>query len=564
MKTNRYLILIVLTLIGFGFGTVDAQQDIAQQAYAVFQQNCLNCHGPHGAFTEDIVIESSETLINSGAVVPGAPLQSELYTRLLEQDLAKRMPLGQPRLTQAAISTIQAWIVAGAPSWEAEYDINFITTDAMLTVIQRHLADLEAFDRPFARYFTTTHLYNAGESPEALGAYQVALSKLVNSLSWGFQIINPQPIDPGETIFYIDLRDYEWDTRDAWTQIENVYPYAIAFDAETQAGLHEKLTNLRQEMTCEVPFVYADWFLATASLPPLYHDILALPRTERELERELGIDVVRNLQSAPGVRVWRAGTNDSGVSNHNRVVERHTFRYGAYWKSHDFASSVDTKNIFTHPLSFDRDGGEVIFNLPNGLQAYYIADGAGNRIDVAPTEIVSNPAASDPAVRNGISCIGCHTEGMKEFEDGVRSVVAQTVNPSFDKDHALRLYVSKADMDPLVSEDTQRYREALEATGGVFGGIEPVHRFYEEFQGPVEASYAACVCRFRNRSISYRGCREVKFTAIRLNRAAQWRECETGCVDSTIPGGDFGTQFRRYAYSTTSGYSTAATETHAF
>ncbi len=490
MKTNRYLTLIVLTLIGFGFGIADAQQNIAQQAYAIFQQNCLNCHGPHGAFTEEIVIESSETLINSGAVVPGAPLQSELYTRLLETDPNKRMPLGG-QLSDDAVLTIENWIQAGAPSWEAEYDVNFITTDAMLTVMQTHLATLDPFDRPFARYFTTAHLYNAGESPEALDAYQVALSKLVNSLSWGFQITNPEPIDPIETIFYIDLRDYEWDTRDAWTQIEAVYPYLIDFDEVTQAGLHGKLASLRQEMACEVPYVYTDWFLATASLPPLYHDILDLPETEQALERELRIDVDRNIQSAPGVRVWRAGTNDSGVSNHNRVVERHTSPYGAYWKSHDFAGSAGPQNIFTHPLSFQRDGGEVIFNLPNGLQAYYIADGFGNRIDVAPTEIVSNPAASDPAVRNGLSCIGCHTEGMKDFEDGVRSVIDQTANPSYDKDHALRLYVSNDVMGVLVEQDTARYKAALEATGGVFGGIEPVHRFYEEFHGPIEASYAA-------------------------------------------------------------------------
>ena len=244
-------------------------------------------------------------------------------------------------------------------------------------------------------------------------------------------------------------------------------------------------------MNCEVPFVYVDWFLAMASLPPLYHDILALPETERELERELGIDVARNLRSAPGVRVWRAGTNNSGVSNHNRVVERHTSRYGAYWKSHDFDGSAGAKNIFTHPLSFERAGGEVIFNLPNGLQAYYISDGLGNRIDVAPTDIVSNPAASDPAVRNGISCIGCHTDGMKEFEDEVRATITRTANPSYDKAHALRLYVEKKVMDRLVAEDTERYREALEETGGVFDDIEPVSRFYEAFQSPLDASDAA-------------------------------------------------------------------------
>ena len=487
---KRLIKIGLLFVLVIGYQTVAAPQDIAQQAYLILEQNCLGCHGPHGAFTEQIVIDSAAGLIDSGAVVPRNPLQSELYTRLDHPDPTKRMPLGG-QLSADAMATIHDWIQAGAPSWETQHDVNFISTEAMLTAIQNHLNGLDTFNRPFARYFTTTHLYNAGEGPEALSAYQIALSKLVNSLSWGFQIINPEPIGAAETIFYIDLRNYEWDTREAWTQIEAVYPYPMAFDAPAQGSLLLKLAYLRGEMQCEVPFVYADWFLATASLPPLYHDILALPETEQQLERELRIDVNRNLQAAPGVRVWRAGTNNSGVSNHNRVVERHTSPYGAYWKSHDFAGSAGPQNIFTHPLSFQRDGGEVIFNLPNGLQAYYIADGFGNRIDVAPTEIVSNPAASDPAVRNGLSCIGCHTEGMKAFEDEVRGTIERIENPNFDKDHALRLYVTQDVMTVLLERDTARYRAALEATGGVFGGIEPVHRFHEEFQVALDAPHAA-------------------------------------------------------------------------
>ncbi len=491
MKIHKYFSLIFLTIIVLGSRTAGAQQNTAQQAYAIFQNSCLGCHGEHGPFRESLTIDTAAGLVQSGAVVPGAPIVSELYTRLLEEDTAKRMPLNQPKLSVGAILAIGNWIQAGAPSWEVQHDVSFITTDAMLTAIENHLKTLDAFDRPSARYFTTTHLYNTGAGPEALRAAEVALSKLVNSLSWGFTIIKPAPIDPRRTIFYIDLRDYEWDLRDAWTQIEAAYPYRIDFDATTHASLHRKLAALQQGTASEVPFVQADWFLATASLPPLYHDILGLPETERALERELGIDVVRNLQRAPGISVWRAGTNDSGVSNHNRVVERHTFRYGAYWKSHDFAGSAGTQNIFTHPLSFERDGGEVIFNLPNGLQAYYIADGEGNRIDVAPTAIVSNPAAKEPAVRNGLSCIGCHTEGMKTFEDGVRAVIQQTARPSYDKDHALRLYVEKAMMDGLVAQDTARYETALAKTGGVSGGIEPVHLFHEAFQEPLTASDAA-------------------------------------------------------------------------
>ena len=490
MKYLKYVCLVFLTCIAVGVLTTDAQQNVAQDAYLILEQKCLTCHGHNGPFTEELVIESAAQLVASGAVVRGVPIQSELFKRLLDGDPAKRMPLGQPQLSAAEVQKIGAWIQAGAPSWDIVHDVNFISTDEMLTTMQNHLETLSTFDRPSARYFTLTHLYNAAEGPEVLGTAAIALSKLVNSLSWGFTVVNPEPIDAQGTIFYIDLRDYEWDTRDAWTQIETVYPYAIAFDARAQAGLHTKLEYLKTEMNCEVPFVHVDWFLATASLPPLYHDILALPETESELERELGIDISGNLRRAPGLRVMRAGTNDSGVSAHNRVVERHSFRNGAYWKSHDFASSVGPKNILQNPLTFDRDGGEVIFNLPNGLQAYYVSDATGNRIDVAPTDIVSNPAASDPAVRNGLSCIGCHTEGMKTFDDVVRATY-QKLPEDATKEQVLRLYVEKAEMDRFIEQDTARYRVALEATGGIFGGIEPVHRFHEKFQLALDASDAA-------------------------------------------------------------------------
>ena len=487
---NLIKISLLLTFI-WGHQIAEAQQDLAQEAYLILEQSCFDCHGPHGAFTENFVIESASQLVDSGAVVRRKPIESELYRRLLDKDPAKRMPLGQPQLPPAAILTLGNWIQAGAPSWEVEHDVNFIPMDAMLDTIKKHVESLPRFDRASARYFTTTHLYNAGESPETLRAYQLALSKLVNSLSWGSEIVKPVPIDARKTIFYIDLRRYEWDVRnDAWTQIEQEYPYSIEFDSETQAGLFSKLTFLRQEMECDVPFVHADWFLATASLPPLYHDILDLPETDHELERELGIDVQRNLQSAPGVRVWRAGLNDSGVSENNRVVERHRFQHGAYWKSYDFAGNVGVQNIIDHPLTFRHDGGEIIFNLPNGLQAYYISDASGSRIDEAPTTIVSNPDERDGIVRNGISCIGCHTEGMKTFEDDVRAVVMRAPE-SAAKVQALRLYVAKAKMDELLSEDTQTYRRALEATGGVFGGIEPVYRFYKAFENPVDAAHAA-------------------------------------------------------------------------
>ncbi len=486
--------LIGLLLLIVGSQNVHPQQQIALDTYAIFQQSCLICHGPDGAYKESLLMEHN-ALIEKGSVVPGNPDASELYDRLLNTDTAKRMPLGQPQLPTQSINTIRNWILAGAPDWTATSttDGDFISPAEVLNTIETHLMSLSSFDRAFARYFTMTHLYNAGESTQILQEYRKALYKLVNSLSWGSTVTNPTPIDPQGTIFYIDLRHYEWDRNDGWTKIEAEYPYHISFDAPTQTALKAQLTRLQGEMNADIPSVHVDWFVAQASLPPLYHDLLSLPLTDRELETRLEVDVLQNLLNAPGVRVWRAGTNNSGVSNNNRVIERHTSRYGAYWKSYDFAGSVGTQNIFTHPLSFTHDGGEVVFNLPNGLQGYYITNASGFRLDDAPINIVSNPAASDPTVRNGLSCLGCHTEGVKTFEDEVRAVIESNATPAYDKAQALRLYVEQSEMDALLQEDTNRYKAALEATGGVFGGIEPISRFHEVFQGTVDASYAAAV-----------------------------------------------------------------------
>ena len=487
--------LITLTgLLIFIIGTqnVHPQQQIALDTYAIFQQRCLICHGPNGAYKETLLMEH-DALIEKGSVVPGNPDASELYNRLITTDTAKRMPLGQLQLPAQSINTIRNWILAGTPDWAATSttDGDFISPAEILNTIETHLMSLAPFDRAYARYFTMTHLYNAGEPVGILQEYRKGLYKLINSLSWGSTVINPQPIDPQGTILYIDLRHYEWDVNDAWTQIESAYPYHISYDAPAQTALKAQLTRLQTEMACDMPSVHIDWFLANASLPPLYHNLLSLPSTDRELETRLEVDVARNLQNAPGVRVWRAGTNNSGVSNNNRVIERHTSQHGAYWKSYDFAGSVGTQNIFNHPLSFTHDGGEVIFNLPNGLQGYYITNASGSRLDAAPINIVSNPAASDPTVRNGLSCFGCHTEGMKTVADQVRPVIVSDTNPTYDKAQALRLYVEKSRMDALIAEDTARYRGALAATGGAVDDIEPIARFHEAFQGEVDAAHAA-------------------------------------------------------------------------
>ena len=103
-----------------------------------------------------------------------------------------------------------------------------------------------------------------------------------------------------------------------------------------------------------------------------------------------------------GDQLARAGFAGSGVSSQNRLVERHPALYGAYWKSYDFSKNDGTANLFRFPLgpvfagnpfpdqAFEHAGGEIIFNLPNGLQGYLLVDAKGKRIDAGPIEVVSD------------------------------------------------------------------------------------------------------------------------------------------------------------------------------
>ena len=162
-KQYYFITLISLLILIVCSQNVHPQQGVAQDAYAIFEQSCLICHGPNGAYKESLLIEHT-ALIEKGSVVPGNPDASELYNRLVTTDEVKRMPLGGPPLPDSQIETVKNWILAGAPDWTAPpiADGDFISPAEILNTIENHLMTLAPFDRAFARYFTMTHLYNAG------------------------------------------------------------------------------------------------------------------------------------------------------------------------------------------------------------------------------------------------------------------------------------------------------------------------------------------------------------------------------------------------------------------
>jgi hypothetical protein len=466
-----------------------AEPPLAEKAQAVLKTYCARCHGgvypAKGGFN---YVLDRDQLVARDAVVPGKPLESPLFARIRKGEMP---PEGQKRRpTAEEIILLQQWIEAGAPAVAvAPGPRPFLSENAVVRSIRDDLQTIPVHQRRFARYFTLTTLYNAGRPEDELQTYRQALGKLLNSLSWHPRLTLPLAIDVAKTVYRIDLRAYQWDAR-LWDRLLSFYPYRLP-NTSVEANAIAAATG------SELSFVRADWFLATASQAPLYYDLLQFPTNDRELERQLRVDVLRDIEEETALR---AGFLDSGVAKNNRLLERHDSAYGAYWRSYDFSDNIDRQNIFDHPLgpapgqnSFVQAGGEIIFNLPNGLQAYMLVDGNGRRVDRAAVEIVSDPNRPDRFVQSGVSCMNCHSRGILPKADQIRTHVEK--NPSAfatsDLDTVKALYPRAAKLQTLVEGDTARYQKALAQTGVAVDKPDPISLLTLRYEGTVDLNLAA-------------------------------------------------------------------------
>jgi WD40 repeat protein len=472
---------------------------LATKAQEVFKAHCYRCHGSEGNVEGGMnYIVDLERLVARKKVVPGKPDESPVFKRVAAGTMPP--PEVKQRPSDADKLALKEWIAAGAPALVAGSKREFVS---QAQVNESILADLEKIDRRsrrFQRYFTFTHLYNAGAAEDELRTYRNALSKLINSLSWHPKVRNPEAVDAHGTVFRIDLRWYMWDAT-TWNRLLQDYPYGILDDGVTSRVLAVFTAT-------KVPVLRGDWFVATASRPPIYQDILQLPGNLAELERQLRVDATTNIAQE---RVMRVAFNGSGISKNNRVLERHDAVHGYYWRTYDFEEvpqnlidrglqAPDRRNVFAYPLgpgsvenTFLHAGGEAIFSLPNGLQGYYIMNAVNNRLDKALTAIVSDPRRPDKAVELGISCMGCHIPGIHVKADQMHEHLEK--NPKAvakaDQDVALALYPAKEKSMAQMEEDAKKFQAALEQTGTHVTRFEPILAMTLRYEGDIDGVSAA-------------------------------------------------------------------------
>ncbi|WP_121630566.1 DUF4384 domain-containing protein [Tropicibacter alexandrii] len=469
--------------------------DLDTQVYEVLDKHCARCH-QDGALKEGMtqpksgfghVLDLKRLAQDTKFVIHGKPVGSKLYD-VIGQYSFPAMPDDCTEAscfpTDAEMKVVADWITELGN--QAPPERVFVSLEEMHKMAHDDLQKQPTNRRDRIRYISMRPIWNNPDvSEENYTGYTQATVKLINALSWNPIPYKFEQVDPHGILMRVYLPEINWDA-DKWHLLEMQYPYGMESDTDPYLGPLQHLSGT------QIPIIRADWFASTAPVSPLYYDLLGLPDTVAGLEDLLNLDIVGNIQNE---LVVRAGFQNSGVSTNNRLIERHPLQTGFFWTSYDFAGSKGRQSFFEYPLgpieaygpelAFEHDGGESIFTLPNGFHAYYLNTADGARLNVGPTEIVRDDDYPDGTgeVVNGISCMSCHSKGIRRNEDKVRDVAMGDFSLPPDARQTIdATYPGNETVVEYYEQDEKQFRGAMESAGLnpdiTAGGLEPIRGLF--------------------------------------------------------------------------------------
>jgi hypothetical protein len=170
-----------------------------------------------------------------------------------------------------------------------------ISYDEIYQRVQADLFSQDADDRPFTRYLSLTNRYNAGICSDDLDRDRWAMAKMVNMLSINTGLVEPVAIDREQTLYRINLRDYDWnrevevegeDFDDLWEAFITIDPYAVPF-------VGDEADTVRLQSETDLAVLNVDMLLDTAIVGNLYYAAIGIDVDEtldEFIRRDLGID----------------------------------------------------------------------------------------------------------------------------------------------------------------------------------------------------------------------------------------------------------------------------------
>jgi hypothetical protein len=491
------------TALGLPAGVTRPADPLAASAFDALQKHCARCHQEGmlssrstaaGKFAN--VLKLDELARAAERVIPGSPEGSRLVQRIAHQempyDLYVEFDGSKPEISKDDIASISTWIKSLGGSADAVCsNRRFVTNDDLVDLIEGHLSRLDRSRALLTRYVVLSNLYNACVDDDTMLVYRQAVIKALNSTSRAKTTLPLSTLGDSGVVIPFNLADLGWGTDD-WDEIVSVYPYAFRPSGRTGAQI-ELLART------PLPYVRGDWFAFAAMRPGLYNRLLRLPDTFEQLQEALGVNVRTNIEQ---LVARRAGFQSSGVSQNNRIIERHPLPSGYFWTTYDFDENRNEQDVFAFPLGpggnkgFIHKGGETLFSLANGFHGYYMHDARGQRVDRAPTDIMRDISRKDLAVTKAISCIGCHDIGVRRAEDEIRQSVRD--DPFFaqsEKERVYALYPPRTEFDQVLERDIQSFARAMRGAGLdpklKVHGIEMINALSDRYEASVGLQAAA-------------------------------------------------------------------------
>jgi len=473
----------------------------------ILNADCGSCHGPKlttaTAQAGMNYINDIDQLVKNNKIIPLNSAGSLLIQRMTRGEMPPTYST-LPRVTDAEINTVASFIDnpvfwPGVAPQDCSSKSQVVDFDQLYRTVNQDLAIQNSQDTPFLRYVSLTNRFTAGVCADtALDKDRQALTKMMNMLSVRATIGDVVPVNKDNTIYRIDLRDFDWNRAitvnnqnftDVWEAIVTNNPYTVELigDDANRAKLDTQTT---------VPVMFADQMMDVATIGNLYYAIINVDITQKLgdfILNDLGIDVNTDLVDRKEIR---AGTTKSRITRQDRVVERHDIgvRAGVLWESFDFEANNANNSIFQNPFGFAAGGKEAIFSLPNGMLGFVIADANDNFVQ--DSDILLDTSQSNFKAVTSVSCSNCHALGFIPVVDEVRDVAlanARDIGLNRDQIEQLQdIYVTPAAFQKTVAQDsTGFYQNALQRATLPTQGSDPVASVWLRFDADMTIKDAA-------------------------------------------------------------------------
>lgn len=218
---------------------------------------------------------------------------------------------------------------------------------------------------------------------------------------------------------------------------------------------------------------------------PDYYDIQGI-KDQATFEKLVGVEIAADVAFAGDVL---AAVGISGVTQEARAIQRLEKIAGALYRSLDVNKGTATgkKNAMRilgtdgkgNPI-LQFDASEIYAHGANGLWKFGLFNAAGVKQARAPDTIAQQAAPAfrnSHSVLNGVSCIGCHTNGgLQDIRDFVRSFPPElniftfqggTKKPLKYEDVRQLKEQYTTRLEPLLAQDRLRYASALLTISGL-------------------------------------------------------------------------------------------------